>query len=406
MKNNKRSLIKYRGNYCLNCSTPLDVEDKYCHQCGQLNSKKQLALKDFFGEFFSNLFSYDSRIWRTIKHLLFKPGYVSKHFIAGKRFSYANPFRFFLSVCIVFFLMIQAQELVQLFTDDQIEKAVANVRNDNADIEIENGLLSVKVSDKDKVTEKELQEIEEASYAGKFIAKKIREEYAEEIKQQEDSILNTKATDSITNLKGEKKAAVIESFTQSEMDSLSSFLRFFEQMDYYQTFYTTHKISDPETALVKMKHNNTRYNQALYEKMTFIDKIGNDPSILIDIMLPKLPVFLFLFTPVLTLFLWLLYARREFTYMEHLVFAFHVFTFIFLSMILLFFIKWITFGYINLTQLFFWFIGPFYLYKSMRNFYGQRRFKTITKFLLVSFIFVVGLLLGVSLLLLIGIALY
>jgi hypothetical protein len=280
------------------------------------------------------------------------------------------------------------------------------VRNDNADIEIENGLLSVKVSDKDKVTEKELQEIEEASYAGKFIAKKIREEYAEEIKQQEDSILNTKATDSITNLKGEKKAAVIESFTQSEMDSLSSFLRFFEQMDYYQTFYTTHKISDPETALVKMKHNNTRYNQALYEKMTFIDKIGNDPSILIDIMLPKLPVFLFLFTPVLTLFLWLLYARREFTYMEHLVFAFHVFTFIFLSMILLFLIKWITFGYINLTQLFFWFIGPFYLYKSMRNFYGQRRFKTITKFLLVSFIFVVGLLLGVSLLLLIGIALY
>jgi hypothetical protein len=102
----------------------------------------------------------------------------------------------------------------------------------------------------------------------------------------------------------------------------------------------------------------------------------------------------------------LLYARREFTYMEHLVFAFHVFTFIFLSMILLFLIKWITFGYINLTQLFFWFIGPFYLYKSMRNFYGQRRFKTITKFLLVSFIFVVGLLLGVSLLLLIGIALY
>ncbi|QJP34272.1 DUF3667 domain-containing protein [Nonlabens sp. Ci31] len=406
MKPTTRSHIKYRGEECLNCATPLDVEDKYCHQCGQLNSKKPLALKDFFGEFFSNMFSYDSRIWRTIKHLLFKPGYVSKHFIAGKRFSYANPFRFFLSVCIVFFLMIQAQELVQLFTDDQIEKAVANVRNDNADIEIENGLLSVKVSDKDKVTEKELQEIEEASYAGKFIAKKIREEYAEEIKQQEDSILNTKATDSITNLKGEKKAAVIESFTQSEMDSLSSFLRFFEQMDYYQTFYTTHKISDPETALVKMKHNNTRYNQALYEKMTFIDKIGNDPSILIDIMLPKLPVFLFLFTPVLTLFLWLLYARREFTYMEHLVFAFHVFTFIFLSMILLFLIKWITFGYINLTQLFFWFIGPFYLYKSMRNFYGQRRFKTITKFLLVSFIFVVGLLLGVSLLLLIGIALY
>jgi hypothetical protein len=408
MKPTTRSLIKYRGKECLNCATPLDVEDKYCHQCGQINSKKRLALKDFLGEFFSNIFSYDSRIWRTIKHLLFKPGYVSKQFIGGKRFSYANPFRFFLSVCIVFFLMIQAQELVQIFTDDQIEKAAANASNDAADMEITNGLFSDKVSeeDKDLPTEKELQEIENASYVGKFIAKQIREEYAEEIKQQEDSILTTIATDSITSFKGEKKAAVIESFTQSEMDSLSSFLRFFEQMNYYQTFYTKHKISDPATALVKMKHNNTRYNQVLYEKMVSVDEIGNDPSILIDIMLPKLPVFLFLFTPVLTLFLWLLYARRKFTYMEHLVFAFNVFTFIFLSLILLFLVKWITFGYVNLTQFFFWFIGPFYLYKSMRNFYSQERLKTILKFLLVSFIFVVGLITGVSLLLLIGIALY
>jgi hypothetical protein len=190
------------------------------------------------------------------------------------------------------------------------------------------------------------------------------------------------------------------------MDSLSSLVRFFKQMNYYQTFYTKHKISDPETALVKMKHNNTRYNQVLYEKMLSIDRIGQDPSILIDIMLPKLPVFLFLFTPVLTLFLWLLYARREFTYMEHLVFAFNVFTFIFLSMILLLLIKWITLGYVDLTQFFLWFVGPFYLYKSMRNFYSQRRLKTILKFLLVSFIFIIGLMVGISLLLLIGIALY
>jgi hypothetical protein len=406
MKPTTRSHIKYRGEECLNCATPLDVEDKYCHHCGQLNSKKRLALKDFFDEFFSNIFSYDSRIWRTIKHLLFKPGHVSNRFINGKRFSYANPFRFFLSVSIVFFLMIQTEELVQIFNDEPIEKAVANGRNDNDNIEVKNELLSVKVSDKEELTKKELQEIEEAFYAGKFIAKKIREEYAEEIKQQQDSILNTKATNSLITLKGEKKAAVIESLTQSDMDSLSFFTRFLKQIDYYQTFYTKHKISDAETALVKMKHNNTRYNQAFYEKMVSIDTIGKDPSILIDIMLPKLPVFLFLFTPVLTLFLWLLYARREFTYMEHLVFAFHVFTFIFLSMILLFLLKWITLGYVDLAQFFFWFVGPFYLYKSMRNFYSQRRLKTILKFLLVSFIFIIGLIIGISLLLLIGIALY
>jgi len=81
-------------------------------------------------------------------------------------------------------------------------------------------------------------------------------------------------------------------------------------------------------------------------------------------------------------------------------------TFVFLSMILLFIIKWITLGYVNLAQVFFWFIGPFYFYKALRNFYSQKRFKTIIKFLLVSFIFVIGLITGISLLLLVGIALY
>jgi sulfur relay (sulfurtransferase) DsrC/TusE family protein len=405
MKPTTRSLIKYRGEDCLNCATPLDVEDKYCHQCGQLNSKKRLALKDFFGEFFSNIFSYDSRIWRTIKHLLFKPGYVSKQFIGGKRLNYANPFRFFLSVSIVFFLMIQAQELVHIFTDNQIEKTIVNVRNDATDPAIKNRLESVKVSEKDidKLTEKELKEIEQNSYAGGYDAEKERE-YGVEIKQQQDFILTGKATDSFTSIDRDKKETVIESFTQAEMDSLSTLKSFFKQIEYYQTFYTAHKITNPEKALVKMKHDNSRYNQAFYEKMVSLDRIGRDPSILIDIVLPKLPVFLFLFTPILTLFLWLLYARRQFTYMEHLVFAFNVFTFIFLSMIIIFLIKWIT--SIHLKKFFFLFIGPFYLYKSMRNFYNQGRLKTILKFLSVSFIFVVGLLIGVSFLLLIGIALY
>jgi soluble cytochrome b562 len=399
MKPTTRSLIKYRGAECLNCSTPLDVEDKYCHQCGQLNSKKQLALQDFFGEFFSNIFSYDSRIWRTIKHLLFKPGYVSRQFINGKRLSYANPFRFFLSVCIVFFLMVEAQELVKTFTDDQIEKAVSSVQNEGADINIGNGFISADFEDQknnEQLTDEQLQEIEKKPVVGKYIAKKLQKEQAAAVE-----------ADSIATEKSKKELVPNEKIlTQKDIDSLGAIDALIEQIDYYQTYYEEHKVIDPATALTEMKHDNTKYNQSIYEKNILLQKISSDPSILVDIILPKLPVFLFLFTPILTLFLWLLYARRDFTYMEHLIFAFNTFTFTFLSMILLYIIKWLSLGYVDLTEFFFWFVGPFYLYKSMRNFYGQNRIKTILKFLLVSFIFVVGLLIGVGFLLLIGIALY
>ncbi len=399
MKPTTRSLIKYRGEKCLNCGTPLDVEDKYCHQCGQLNSKKQLALKDFFGEFFSNIFSYDSRIWRTITHLLFKPGYVSKQFIKGKRLSYANPFRFFLSVCIVFFLMIQAQEFVKYFTEEQVEKALNKNNDQDAEVDINNGLISIQVKDDAEevvLTDEELEEIENSSIAGKIVANKLR-------KEQENRIKN----DSLKTKNGSKSTKKeLQPISQSKIDSLSTTEGFFIQTDYYSDFYGKYKIADTSTALKQMEHDNSKYNQALYEKVVLMNKIGEDSSILSDIILPKLPIFLFLFTPILTLFLSLLYIRRDFTYMEHLIFAFNTLTFVFLSLILLFIVKWITLGYINLTQVFFWFIGPFYFYKALRVFYEQKRIKTIIKLLLVSFIFVIGLIIGTTLLLLVGIALY
>ena len=99
-----RQLLKYRGSECLNCQQPLDTSECYCHHCGQLNSTKRLTFNDFFEEFFSGIFAYDSRLYRTLRALLFKPGKISKDYIEGKRQRYANPYKFYLSVSILFFI--------------------------------------------------------------------------------------------------------------------------------------------------------------------------------------------------------------------------------------------------------------------------------------------------------------
>lgn len=101
----ERHQLKYRSTECLNCHHPLDLSEQYCPNCGQLNSTKKLAFNDFFNEFFAGIFAYDSRLNRTLGVLLFKPGKISKDYIQGKRVRYANPYRFYLSASIIFFLI-------------------------------------------------------------------------------------------------------------------------------------------------------------------------------------------------------------------------------------------------------------------------------------------------------------
>jgi len=95
------SLTKYRGTSCLNCEHPLDVSDKYCPNCGQLNSTKKLSFTDFSREFFGNFFAYDSRFRRTLSAMMFHPGKISKDYIQGKRERYTNP-----SDCLKTFLFL------------------------------------------------------------------------------------------------------------------------------------------------------------------------------------------------------------------------------------------------------------------------------------------------------------
>ena len=112
-KQTGRKAAKYRGVKCLNCSHPLDLSDVYCSYCGQINSMKKLSLGDYIKEFFSSIVNYDSRLRYTLKDILFKPGTITKNYVGGQRLKYANPFRFFLSVSIIYFLL---QSLITTFS--------------------------------------------------------------------------------------------------------------------------------------------------------------------------------------------------------------------------------------------------------------------------------------------------
>jgi len=84
------------------------------------------------------------------------------------------------------------------------------------------------------------------------------------------------------------------------------------------------------------------------------------------------------------MFIVLVYIRKKYTYTDNLIFSFHNQTLLFILLIISFLIDAIfniSTSWLALV------VFAFYLYKAMRNFYGQGRFKTIIKYLFLNMIF-------------------
>lgn len=98
---------------CLNCET--EVQGNYCSQCGQKFQPTKLPLKEFLEDAVETLFNVDNRWFKTLRDLFFKPGKVTLEYIEGKRAQYLPPLRIYLSISIVYFLVVQLIDSDQIF---------------------------------------------------------------------------------------------------------------------------------------------------------------------------------------------------------------------------------------------------------------------------------------------------
>lgn len=339
-----RKSLQYRGTKCLNCEQPLDMSDVYCPYCSQLNSNKQLSAKDFFGEFINSIVVYDSRLRNTLKDLLFRPGVITRNYVKGQHLKYANPFRFFLSVSIIYFLL---NGFIDIFQGTS-----------------ENSLVNLKTPPR-------------KSFNLDSLAQNISTTTSDAIRYAD-------------SVEAQKEKEPIQYLSDKELDTMPFMESYFERISLYNEFYDTYKIKDANVALDSLHHRNTSFNRWVYSKNTTIEKIKENPKAFMNYILTKIPFFLFFFTPFFALFFWLIYSWKKYTYVEHMVFIFHIFSFIFLAM-LIFLIPDLIIGEQVLLGILFVFIGPFYFYKALRNFYKQGRLLTLIKFVFLNIVFGIGL---------------
>jgi len=91
---------------CQNCETP--TPGNFCPECGQDSRDHRVALRLLVVGLWNDLFTFDNRFWRSLVLLLFKPGALTKRFVAGRRVRYIPPARMYLFISLVFFFLMSS----------------------------------------------------------------------------------------------------------------------------------------------------------------------------------------------------------------------------------------------------------------------------------------------------------
>ena len=321
------------------------VQGRYCHVCGQENIVPKESFGSLVLHFFSDITHFDSKFLDTLRYLLFRPGFLSKEHLRGRRSRYLNPIRMYLFTSAIFFLIFWTLIL--------------------------NPKSAIKLSLDKPLTQ------QQRDSTLKSVAKELGKE-----------------TQNV-NLKKQLELLADSSRSVSPADLLQ-----FNDNEGIFIFGKRHYKTVNEYDSVQHKYENSKkdnwFRRRLIRKEIILnDEFRRNPSgtaqEIFATFLHRLPYLLFVSLPFFALLLKILYIRRkQFFYVDHIIFTIHHYIFSFLLLLFVFGVNkmheitgW---GIWNVLLAILLFIWPVYLYIAMKNFYQQGWFKTLMKFLLLNLI--------------------
>lgn len=301
---------------CQNCG--FEFRGHFCPDCGQevaeFNRPFGFVIYDFMG----NFFAFDTRFFRTFKYLLFYPGFLTKEFFKGKRVRYSPPFRIFVFLSFVLFLLLSFLTDIGLKSEFEINTAESLTISENKNIPEYGKILP---------SEK---------YAPDFLKDSIAEIESENLNIDLDEVFVGKG-----NLR----------------DRL---LRLADKL---------------ETSLAQTSDPNEKQRIQEYIEMC------RRPEIVISTLLKYLSWASFLLLPIFALILKLFYIRRKQLYIRHLIFSIHLHSFLFMILIPVTLLRMIFNSVPELINTPFIGAFPIYFIIALHRFYGQKWPKTILKFM-------------------------
>lgn len=311
---------------CANCHAALTGE--YCAACGQRHEPHIHTVAHFAGEAFESISHADSRLWRTLWYLFSRPGYLTREFFAGRRVSYLPPFRLYLVLSVIFFLLA--------------------------------GLSSSGPEYVDNVAK------------GPAAAGTAAEQEA--IARQAAIDAAQKAIDAARQ---QQAGSGVASPPEIPADGINVNIEGFDQ------FCASFEKPESGGAGATSRRNIRQFCQ----------KVRANGAELFTALGHNLPKAMFIFLPLLAGIMKLMYWRPKRYYVEHLLFLVHNHAFVFLTLILFMLID------LAIHPLIGDYVWPFYvagslyaiwyIFRAMRNVYGQHGFLTLIKYLVLGWTYVV-----------------
>lgn len=90
---------------CLNCGADVPLADRFCGKCGQENEASPVSFTALLREVWEAFVQIDATLLRTLRFLVFRPGFLSAEYVRGRRGAYLSPFKMYLAVSAFFFLL-------------------------------------------------------------------------------------------------------------------------------------------------------------------------------------------------------------------------------------------------------------------------------------------------------------
>lgn len=354
---------------CLNCGTI--VAGRFCQQCGQENIELKESVWDLVTHFFNDITHFHGKFFSTVWHLLTKPGFLSKEYVEGRRARYLHPIRLYVFTSAFFFIVF-----FTLFSSNNIGQS-SRTRLEESDKRYE---VAIRNLEQSALTHADPVVNQTAT----TVLAQLKKEQAT-VRIQLDSI---QARDSARKANGKGK------LTTEPAQGIEFSDEGIESFDVRNVGYKSVLAYQRMQQTLPASHRDGWMRRQFTGKVMQAVETGNANEqqylkTLVDYLLHSFPKMLFITLPFFALLLKMLYRRRKDLYFaDHAIYAIHLFCATFLISLFFFFfdklngdLNWIIFSFIQFALVVWAFV---YQYKSMRYFYGQGRFKTILKFILLN----------------------
>ncbi|MGH8166282.1 MAG: DUF3667 domain-containing protein, partial [Woeseiaceae bacterium] len=325
---------------------------QYCGRCGQRARGRLISIWELIRDAVGDLFELDSRLWRTIIPLMLRPGQLTHDYLIGRRARFMPPFRTYLVLSVVFFLVAffdPERELGILY-----EPAAETVDTDR----------SGQAKTAEEIRREVLDDLAAEGIVVPDDAGRARPEPpatpAPEQGQEPDT-----GPDRGLNVQLDEEGS----------PNFNCDLGDFE-------------VSGPEWLTRRLTPERLKH---------ICDRVSADSGSFLNQLLDNIPAALFVLLPLMALILKMLYPLSKRYYVEHLLFVlhFHAFLFLILTLEVLFsrMAAWLALPALisNLSVFVVSLYVPIYLYKAMRRVYGQRRAITILKYFVLVLTYLIGL---------------